>query len=84
MTGVLVLSRKKNEAIVIDGKIEIRVLEIKGDTVRLGVMAPDAVKVYRQEIHAAIMQENLQAQVSSHNLAVLKELQLKIKQSEEK
>jgi carbon storage regulator CsrA len=47
---MLVLSRRKNETIVIDGQIEIEVLKISGNTVRLGVKAPRDVKVLRGEL----------------------------------
>lgn len=51
---MLVLSRKKNESIVIDNRIVITVVEIRGDKVRLGITAPKEVPVYRQEILNAI------------------------------
>ena len=44
---MLVLSRKKDESIVLDGQIEITVLKIKGNTVRLGIKAPSNIKVLR-------------------------------------
>ena len=47
---MLVLSRKKNQTIVIDGTIEIEVLKIKGNTVRLGIKAPSDIKVLRGEL----------------------------------
>jgi carbon storage regulator len=51
---MLVLSRKKNESIVIDDRIKIVVVEIRGDKVRLGVEAPKEVPVHRQEVYEAI------------------------------
>lgn len=54
---MLVLSRKKNESIVIDGNIVITVVEIRGDKVRLGINAPKEVPIHRSEIHAAIQSE---------------------------
>lgn len=51
---MLVLSRKKNESIVIAGDIVITVVEVRGDKVRLGIEAPKDVPVHRQEIHDAI------------------------------
>jgi|DewCreStandDraft_4_1066084.scaffolds.fasta_scaffold62692_3 carbon storage regulator len=51
---MLVLSRKKNESIVIDNRIVITVVEIRGDKVRLGITAPKEVPVFRQEILSAI------------------------------
>jgi carbon storage regulator len=51
---MLVLSRKKNESIVIDNDITIVVVEIRGDKVRLGVEAPKEVPVHRREVFDAI------------------------------
>ena len=51
---MLVLSRKKNESIVIDDKITVTVVEIRGDKVRLGIVAPKEVPVHRQEVFDAI------------------------------
>ncbi|UOF91411.1 carbon storage regulator CsrA [Fodinisporobacter ferrooxydans] len=58
---MLVLTRKTGESIVINGEIEVQIIEIKGEQVRLGIKAPDEVKVYRKEIYSAILQENKQA-----------------------
>ena len=54
---MLVLSRKRNESIIIDGSIVITVVEIRGDKVRLGIEAPREVPIHRQEIFAAIAAE---------------------------
>jgi len=54
---MLVLSRKKNESIVIDENIVITIVEIRGDKVRLGIEAPKEVPVHRLEIHEAIQRE---------------------------
>ena len=51
---MLVLSRKKNEAILINDDIEIVVVEIRGDKVRLGIVAPQQVPVHRREVYDAI------------------------------
>ncbi|MBK96403.1 MAG: carbon storage regulator [Planctomycetaceae bacterium] len=51
---MLVLSRKKNESIVINNDITIVVVDIRGDKVRLGVEAPKEVPVHRQEVYNAI------------------------------
>ena len=51
---MLVLSRKKNETIVINNDIVITVVEIRGDKVRLGIEAPKDVSVHRQEVYEAI------------------------------
>ena len=59
---MLVLSRKKNESIVINDDISIVVVEIRGDKVRLGVEAPKEVPVHRREVYDAI-----QRSVELHN-----------------
>jgi len=51
---MLVLSRKKNESIVIDGNIVITVVEVRGDKVRLGIQAPKEIPVHRSEVYEAI------------------------------
>ena len=51
---MLVLSRKKNESIVIDDNIVITVVEVRGDKVRLGIQAPREVPVHRSEVYEAI------------------------------
>jgi carbon storage regulator len=54
---MLVLSRKKNESIVVDEAIVITVLEIRGDKVRLGIEAPKSVPIHRSEVYAAILSQ---------------------------
>lgn len=54
---MLVLSRKKNESIVIDDHITITVVEIRGDKVRLGIEAPKEISVHRREIFEAIQNQ---------------------------
>jgi carbon storage regulator len=56
---MLVLSRKKNESIVINDDITIVVVEIRGDKVRLGVEAPKEVPVHRREVYEAIKRSEL-------------------------
>jgi carbon storage regulator len=58
---MLVLSRVKEEAIMIGYDIEITVLEVKGDKVKLGVRAPREVSVHRKEVYLAIKRENIEA-----------------------
>jgi carbon storage regulator len=55
---MLVLSRKRGERVCINDDIEVVVLEIRGDRVRLGFEAPDRVSVYREEVHRRIVQEH--------------------------
>jgi len=51
---MLILSRKLNESIVIDGRIVVKVLRIEKESVKLGIQAPPEVPVHREEIHEAI------------------------------
>lgn len=67
---MLALSRKKNEALVINNNIEITILEIKGDQVKLGISAPKDVPIYRKEVYLQIQKENEDA-MSSENLVAL-------------
>lgn len=54
---MLVLSRKKDEKIIIGDQITLMVIEIRGDKVRLGIDAPKEVTVHRQEVYEAIKKE---------------------------
>lgn len=58
---MLILTRKINESLMLDDDIEIKVLQVNGDQVKLGIEAPAAVKVYRREIYLAIREENKRA-----------------------
>ncbi len=62
---MLVLARKLNESIFVGDSVQISIIEIKGDQVKLGITAPASVKVYRQEVYTAIQEENRQAARSS-------------------
>jgi carbon storage regulator len=66
LRAMLVLSRKKNESIIIDDHIVITVVEIRGDKVRLGIEAPKEIPIHRSEIHAAIHAEEAAA-LPEHN-----------------
>ena len=70
---MLALSRKKNEAIVVNNNIEITVLEIKGDQVKLGISAPKEVPVYRKEVYLQIQEANKEA-VNAEGMETLKNL----------
>ena len=61
---MLALSRKKNDALVINNNIEITILEIKGDQVKIGVSAPKETPVYRKEVYVQIQKENADAMKS--------------------
>jgi carbon storage regulator len=58
---MLALSRKKNEAIIINNNIEITVLDIRGDQIKLGISAPKEIPIYRKEVYIQIQNENKEA-----------------------
>ena len=58
MAGMLVLSRQVDETIMIGDDIEVTVVDIRGDKVRIGIVAPKEVKVHRKEVYDAIKREN--------------------------
>ncbi|MBU0957364.1 MAG: carbon storage regulator CsrA [Nanoarchaeota archaeon] len=67
---MLVLSRQKDESIVIGDDIEITVVDIRGDKVRLGITAPSEIPVHRKEVYEDIVRENVQAaKVKPENVA---------------
>ena len=70
---MLALSRKKNEALVINNNIEITVLEIRGEQVKLGISAPKDVPIYRKEVYVQIQEANQEA-VSVEGMEALKNL----------
>jgi carbon storage regulator len=70
---MLALTRKKGESLVLNNDIEVTVLEIRGDQVKLGINAPKQVPVYRKEVYMQIQKEN-EASASVENLEALKKL----------
>lgn len=58
---MLALSRKKNEALIINNNIEITILEVKGDQVKVGITAPKEVPIYRKEVYVQIQEANQDA-----------------------
>lgn len=70
---MLALSRKKKEAIVINNNIEITILEVKGDQVKIGIDAPKEVSIYRKEVYLQIQEANSEA-VSAEGMDALKDL----------
>lgn len=70
---MLALSRKKNEAIIINNNIEISILEVKGDQVKVGINAPKEVPIYRKEVYLQIQEANKEA-ASMEGLEALKNL----------
>lgn len=73
MSRVLALSRRKYEAIVINDNIEIKVIDIKGDQVKLGISAPKSVPIYRKEVYLQIQDSNKES-VASIDVNSLKNL----------
>jgi carbon storage regulator len=63
---MLVLSRKKDEVIIIGDDIEITVVDIRGDQIKIGVSAPKSVSIHRKEVYDAIQNENKAAAESSN------------------
>lgn len=70
---MLALSRKKNEALIINNNVEITILEIKGEQVKLGISAPKDVPIYRKEVYVQIQEANKEA-VHTEGLTALKNL----------
>lgn len=70
---MLVLTRKENESIMIGNEIEVKVLDLKDNQVKIGIVAPRAVAVHRREVYLAIQAENAQAAtaVDTQNLTNL-------------
>jgi len=70
---MLALSRKKNEALILNNDIEITILEIKGDQVKIGITAPKSVSIYRKEVYMQIQEAN-KAAMTVENVDALKDL----------
>ena len=70
---MLALSRKKNEALVINNNIEITILDIKGDQVKIGISAPKQIPIYRKEVYLQIQESN-KAAMAPESLDALKGL----------
>lgn len=77
---MLVLSRKINEKIVIGDMIEVSVLELTRDRVKLGISAPKKISVHRKEVYELIQEENIQAsQAATQDMKKIMELMRKPK-----
>ena len=70
---MLALSRRKNESLVIDNKIEVTVLEIRGDQVKIGIFAPKEIPVYRKEVYLQIQESN-KAALDAEGVEALKKI----------
>jgi carbon storage regulator len=71
---MLVLARKVNESIMIGDDIEVVIIDIKGDQVKLGIKAPKSVAVHRKEIYDEIQKENIAAMQSKVKPDTLKDI----------
>jgi len=72
---MLALTRKTGDAIMINNNIEITVLEVRGDQVKIGISAPKEVSIYRKEVYLEIQKENEEAQaISMDDLEAIKNL----------
>lgn len=70
---MLALSRKKNEALMINNNIEITILDIKGDQVKIGISAPKEIPIYRKEVYLQIQEANKES-MSEENIDALRNL----------
>ena len=70
---MLVLTRKRNQSIMVNDNIELTIIDIQGDQVRVGINAPKDVKVFRKEVYVEMTQENKEASnVTMDALSLLK------------
>jgi len=82
---MLVLSRQRDETIMIGDDIEVTVVDIRGDKVRLGINAPKEISVHRKEVYDAIRRENREAaQVKPEDLSALTKLPPKNNKQQDK
>lgn len=70
---MLALTRRKGESLIVNNNVEISVLEIRGDQVKIGISAPKDVPIYRKEVYLQIQNEN-KAAVNADNVELLKKL----------
>jgi carbon storage regulator len=80
---MLVLSRKKGESIMIGEHIELVILEVEGETIRIGIQAPKHIEVHRKEIYLQIQEANKAAQ-RTVGIADLRKLLGNVKNQKEK
>ena len=71
---MLILTRKKDESIILSGNIEIKIVDIEDGKIKLGIEAPREVEITRKELYDKVQEENKQARKQNHNLAELKNL----------
>jgi carbon storage regulator len=71
---MLALSRKKGEAIIFNNDIEVTILDIKGEQIKIGITAPRDVSIYRKEVYLQIQEENKEAAENTDAVAALENL----------
>ena len=70
---MLVLSRKKGESIILQDNIEITILEVNADTIKIGIQAPKEIDIVRKEIYLSVQQTNRESADTGSNLQALRD-----------
>jgi carbon storage regulator len=78
---MLVLSRKKGQTIVIDGRIEVTVLEVEGDAVKIGISAPRDVQIARRELLQSVRETNEEAASATIDVGQLQKIAENLKKN---
>lgn len=68
---MLILTRKRDESIIIDDKIEVKIISLEDGKVKLGISAPDEITIHRKEVYMEIKEENKAAVVTHVNMTAL-------------
>ena len=79
---MLVLSRKKGQSIMIGHDIEISIIDVQGEQIRLGINAPRSVTIHRKEVFEEIIQENKQAASTAISPDIIRTIRLEKKENE--
>jgi carbon storage regulator len=79
---MLVLSRKKGQSIMIGHDIEISIIDVQGEQIRLGINAPRSVTIHRKEVFEEIIQENKQAASTAISPDVIRTMRIEKKEDE--
>ena len=75
VVNMLALTRKKDEAIIINGNIEVKILDVQGDKVRIGISAPKEIEIYREEVYIQVLESNRSAMnTSKQGMEAIKKL----------
>jgi carbon storage regulator len=78
---MLVLARKKGQTIVVDGRIEVTVLEVEGDAVKIGIAAPREVQIARKELLQSVKETNEEAASAAIDVSQLRQSLQKMKKN---